>query len=281
MSCIPKLHPTLRSYLLPSHPLSFKGSATTTFGDFPNRLAHMTQATNPSLAVASEIYPTYDTRGSLSRAAEALVEWLTTRTVELECKPTFSASGEEIPSHRSGRGLGAGSVKVVLCGHSMGGLVAVDAALSIASSAPPGPHRHDMLWPRVCGVIAFDTPYYGVAPTVFKHGATKYGGYVQQAHAIGSQLAPLVAGLGLWGGSKASGLSNATSRGNIEGSSRDQSKKKASGGGFWSTTLMAGGALALAGGAAGAAWMGGGFDWVSDHFLFVSNLWDDEGLRAR
>jgi hypothetical protein len=103
-----------------------------------------------TLEVKPVIYPTYDTRGSLSKAVEAFVDWLTTTCVDLECKPD-----EKADSARSGRGKGAGSVKVILCGHSMGGLVAVDASLEIAKS---GGVLKDKLWPRVCGVIAYDTP---------------------------------------------------------------------------------------------------------------------------
>jgi len=72
-----------------------------------------------------------------------------------------------------GLGGGAGKAKVVLCGHSMGGLLigkprvmlsisnfsqhlpAADAVLEIARTraTPDQP-----LWPRIIGVIAFDTP---------------------------------------------------------------------------------------------------------------------------
>jgi pimeloyl-ACP methyl ester carboxylesterase len=81
---------------------------------------------------------------------EAFVDWLTTTCVDLECKPA-----EEGDEAASGRGKGAGTAKVVLCGHSMGGLVAVDASLEIAKS---GGIQKGKLWPRVCGVIACDTP---------------------------------------------------------------------------------------------------------------------------
>lgn len=103
-----------------------------------------------TLEVKSIIYPTYDTRGSLAKAVEAFVDWLTTTCVEMECKPA-----EDNKSSISGRGKGAASVKIILCGHSMGGLVAVDASLEIAKS---GGIQKGKLWPRVCGVIAYDTP---------------------------------------------------------------------------------------------------------------------------
>jgi hypothetical protein len=129
----------------------FKGSETTTFGDFPSRLSHVVAQTLTTLEVKALIYPTYDTRGSLSRAVESFVDWLTTTCVELESKP----EDDVVKQATSGRGKGAGSVKVILCGHSMGGLVAVDAALEISKS---GGIQKGKLWPRVCGIIAFDTP---------------------------------------------------------------------------------------------------------------------------
>lgn len=49
----------------------------------------------------------------------------------------------------------------------------------------------------------------------------------------------------------------------------------------WTNALLATGAVALAGGAAAGTYMGGGFDYLSDHFLFVRNLWDDKGLVKR
>lgn len=138
----------VRSYLSVLSSYRFKGSETTTFGDFPSRLAHIVSQTLTTLDVKSIIYPTYDTRGSLPKAVEAFVDWLTTTCVEMECKPDES-------NPDSGRGKGAGSVKVILCGHSMGGLVAVDAALEISKS---GGIQKGKLWPRVCGVLAYDTP---------------------------------------------------------------------------------------------------------------------------
>jgi pimeloyl-ACP methyl ester carboxylesterase len=129
----------------------FKGSETTTFADFPSRLSHIVSQTLTTLEVRPIIYPTYDTRGSLSKAVEGFVDWLTTTCVGLESKPEDDVEKQA----ESGRGKGSGTVKVILCGHSMGGLVAVDAALEISKS---GGVQKGKLWPRVCGIIAFDTP---------------------------------------------------------------------------------------------------------------------------
>lgn len=251
----------------------FKGSDSTTFADFPDRVSHIVRHTFPSYHVRPVIYPTYQTRGSLAKAVEGFVDWLTTTTVEIECEPPDKNDPKSEPA-------GPGSVKVVLCGHSMGGLVAVDAALEIAKS---GGANQGKLWPRVCGVIAFDTPYYGVHPNVFKNTANKMHGYYQSAQKISAQLAPVgTAFASWWGASQASNTSSNSSR-RVTGSDGQQAdtqttKKSSS---FWSTALLATGAVALAGGAAAGTLYGGGWNYLNEHFLFVSNLWDDKGLRAR
>jgi hypothetical protein len=52
----------------------------------------------------------------------------------------------------------AGAAKIVLCGHSMGGLVVADVLLAIQKmQKDEGP-----LWPRIIALLAFDTPVRGV-----------------------------------------------------------------------------------------------------------------------
>ncbi|SPC60751.1 uncharacterized protein UHOD_01904 [Ustilago sp. UG-2017b] len=282
----------------------FKGSSETTFEDFPSRLTYNLQETYPGLHVKSVVYPTYDTRGSLAAAVDSFVEWLTEQTVKLESKPEIDAStGDIVPD--SGKGGGMGSVKIVLAGHSMGGLVAVDAALAIAQNSAeqqqriPNEKRSNLkLWPRVVGVLAFDTPYYGVHPGVFKHGINKYAAYLQTAQNIGTFLAPIGVGLAArWnserqsqGPTQASGSNNstrATPSSSNSNSNNNDAAASARASSNWRTALMATGAVALASGAAASAAyfnkdkINGAYGWVSDHLAFVSNLWDDNALRAR
>ena len=96
------------------------------------------------------------------------------------------------------------SVRVILIGHSMGGIVAADTFLAIASetpipysatsspypsstgttnssttsaSVPPNRNTRDpspphvFMFPYIQGVLAFDTPYLGISPGVVAHGA--------------------------------------------------------------------------------------------------------------
>ena len=275
----------------------FKGSSDTTFQDFPSRLTYNLQQTYPGLHVKSLVYPTYDTRGSLAAAVESFVEWLTEQTVTLESKPEFHpTTGEFVPN--SGKGGGMGSVKIVLAGHSMGGLVAVDAALAIAQSSAdqqantPVEKRASLkLWPRVVGVLAYDTPYYGVHPGVFKHGINKYAGYLQTAQSIGTLFAPMGVGLAArWNSERQSRAqaendTNATIDTPPSRSSTSAASPRATAN--WRTALMATGAVALASGAAASAAyfnkdkINGAYGWVTDHLAFVSNLWDDHALRLR
>ncbi|CDW98925.1 hypothetical protein, partial [Sporisorium scitamineum] len=281
----------------------FKGSSETTFEDFPSRLTYNLQETYPGLHVKSLVYPTYDTRGSLAAAVESFVEWLTEQTVTLESKPEIEPTTGDIVAD-FGKGGGMGSVKIVLAGHSMGGLVAVDAALAIAQSSAdqqantPLEERNSLkLWPRVVGVLAYDTPYYGVHPGVFKHGINKYAGYLQTAQGIGTFLAPMGVGLAArWNSerqqsqsqarSASSNSSTAPSRPSSNNSNNDPAAS-ARATSNWRTALMATGAVALASGAAASAAyfnkdkLNGAYGWVTDHLAFVSNLWDDNALRLR
>ncbi|PWN49455.1 hypothetical protein IE53DRAFT_369752 [Violaceomyces palustris] len=339
----------------------FKGSSETTFEDFPSRLSHLLRETYPSLVVEPLVYPTYDTRGSLSSAVENFTDWLTSQCLTLESKPLMEQGTGNVLQD-SGRGLGMGSVKVVLVGHSMGGLVAVDATLGIARNgfgtgtapSPPSPPstssnhtaapRANPLWPRVCGVIAYDTPYFGVHPNVFKNSLNKWTGYVQTAQSLGTMFAPLGVGLAAkWGSQKkeeaeagkmrngakvgddtvnpdrdstnsawgkwsklvsdlgstsgtnpAAGVSSSSTTPSSSSSTTARTatatrptadSKATKSSSNWGNALLATGAIALAGGAA-TAYMNrdkidGAYGWVSDHMLFVSNLWDDKAMKRR
>lgn len=117
--------------------------------------------------------------------------------------------------------------------------------------------------------------YYGVNPSVFKNTANKYHGYYQTAMTLGTHLAPVGTAIASYWTSSSS--NNKDTKMLESGSSGGEKKKGSS----WTNALLATGAVALAGGAAAGTYMGGGWDYLSDHFLFVSNLWDDKGLKKR
>ena len=67
--------------------------------------------------------------------------------------------------------------------------------------------------PRVGGVIAYDTPFLGIHPHVFKHQLTTYQQYVDSAVRASSMWAPVTGGLAAWWSappSSATRLSTAT-----------------------------------------------------------------------
>lgn len=66
----------------------------------------------------------------------------------------------------------------------MGGLVAADFARSVTRGFADA--KDTNIWPRIVGILAYDTPYLGVHPGVFKNAAQEGWGYVQQAQAVAS-----------------------------------------------------------------------------------------------
>ncbi len=81
-----------------------------------------------------------------------------------------------------------------------------DALIAIAGSSRVNqPHSIESenqpmaLWPRIIACIAFDTPYYGINPDVFKNTASKAVQYVQTAHKLAAGLGVLGT-LGVLGG---------------------------------------------------------------------------------
>nr|ODN82523.1 hypothetical protein L203_05331 [Cryptococcus depauperatus CBS 7841] len=274
----------------------FKGN-NVTFESFPDRIVHLLQSTHPSLRVASKVFPMYQTRGELHAATLAFVDWLTELVVKLE--------------NDHGQGGGAGKAKVVLLGHSMGGLLCVDTARDIAYNTRPG----DPMWPRIISVLAFDTPYLGLHPHTFKHHLTQVASYFDQAKSIANaatMVSPFAIGLGLGkfgkknagqskdGKQSPSGHPDSLMRGKDKAAAvnnpatvtneRDEQTKS-----FWSAlsnvqaspkTLYGLGAAALGAAAVGAAYYRRedfvtGWKWGYDHMTFVKNLWDEDGLKQR
>ncbi|KAL9098933.1 MAG: hypothetical protein Q9187_009573, partial [Circinaria calcarea] len=105
------------------------------------------------------------------------------------------------------------SIRTILIGHSMGGIVAADTLLAIVSEPPvppatsfkgtaseskspsPPPSPQPFMFPYIQGVLAFDTPYLGIAPGVVAHGAETHYKTASTAYAALSE----VAGVFGWG----------------------------------------------------------------------------------
>lgn len=240
----------------------FRGTDTT-FVDFPARLQHVLSETIDNVVAECIVFPAYETKGELNEAVVRLADWLTTLTVQRE-----AANGH-------GDGGGAGKAKIILCGHSMGGLLAADTLLAIANSRPD---KEAPFWPRIIACIAFDTPYFGLHPSVFKNSATKVTEYADTARSVASGIFGGLAGLGTKKVTSAPAnpptglLTNAPT---TSGGSRG-----------WGKWAAYGGAVLAAGAAAGTAYykrddLTSGYGWASDHMRYIGNLWDENAMRRR
>lgn len=239
----------------------FKGTDST-FGSFPSRLEHILTETMDNVAVECTVFPAYETKGELNVAVERFADWLTTLTVQKEVT----------------HGGGAGAVKIVLCGHSMGGLLAADTLCAFIKSRPD---EGAPLWPRVIGCIAFDTPYLGLHPFVFKNSATKVAEVADTARTIVSDVLYFV------------GKSQDTSQAKpnpplpqIAPAKESESTSKATGWARWAPAAYTVGGAIAAGAAAGAAYwrredITSGYKWAFDHMKYVGNLWDKEAMGKR
>ncbi|KAF8311152.1 hypothetical protein DL93DRAFT_2149723 [Clavulina sp. PMI_390] len=240
----------------------FKGTDST-FDGFPERLQNMVAGPGTGVeTVSCVVFPAYE-----SAATEKFADWLTTTVVHKEVA--------------NGQGGGAGKTKVVLCGHSMGGLLIADAMLAIAASRL---QKTAPLWPHIIACIAYDTPYYGLHPFIFKNQTTKVVAYAQQAQKLAS-------GLGLFGAatestSAASSVSSAQPRALLTATDTTAAASKPSTSSIWNKWAPAAIGAVAAGAAAGAAWykkedLTTSVTWASDHLKYVGNLWDQKGLHTR
>jgi len=156
----------------------------------------------------------------------------------------------------------------------MGGLLAADALIEFVRT------RADQtapLWPNIVACLAFDTPYLGLHPAVFKHSANQAAGYVKQAHELFSATNSFF-------GSKQTSVSSVPAKAPVAALPAPPSP----GGGWkkWAPAAYAVGGALVAAGAAGAAYykrddIGVGYTWATDHMKYVGTLWDENTLQKR
>ncbi|KAI9667251.1 MAG: hypothetical protein M1821_000064 [Bathelium mastoideum] len=195
----------------------FKGGDKT-FDQFPERLRTLLGHVLSNVTVLAIRYPQYETKGELQGCVSQFKEWLQNKVIDLEV-----ANGTPSPTIDP-------SVRLVLVGHSMGGIVAAETLFSIANDQPvpspspftdpslnatsdidneafpsipstPGPPPNGtnattsaspstskpaslpaFMFPSVIGILAFDTPYLGVAPGVIAHGAEGHWNTISSAY---------------------------------------------------------------------------------------------------
>ncbi|TFL00526.1 hypothetical protein BDV98DRAFT_549784 [Pterulicium gracile] len=251
---LPRTNSERKDLLLVIFIHGFKGTDTT-FGDFPSRLEHILRETVNHTIVESIVFPAYETKGDLNHAVIRFSDWLTTLVVEKEVAC----------------GTGARSAKVALCGHSMGGLLAADSIIEFLKNRvdPQTP-----LWPNIIACLAFDTPYLGVHPHVFKNSATKVAEHADNVRTLAGGIFGSLAGLSAQKAVKTVGTPS-TGGGAAK-----------SGWGKWAPAAYAVGGGLFAAAAAGAAYynkddIGAGYGWINDQLKYVGNLWDEKGMQAR
>jgi len=211
------------------------------------------------------------------------------------------------------------SVHVILCGHSMGGIVAAETLLSVArdeavppayandttnntttrptsssraptnlnppdpgsrpSSAPPQEPTR-LFFPYIQAVLAFDTPYLGISPGVLAHGAEEHLNHASSAYKAFEGASNIFG----WGSPRSGSpapIANASAKGlpAAEGTNT-------TGWGKWGKYAAFGGAAAAIAGAAGAAYLSRnqiqeGLMWAGSHLEFVGCLARGAELQKR
>ncbi|KAK3986990.1 hypothetical protein QBC44DRAFT_130793 [Cladorrhinum sp. PSN332] len=137
----------------------FKGGENT-FHEFPKHLKDTVTNNLTDHLVESVVYPKYETKGELAQSTEAFTEWLKERVMELR---KAHLKNPWPPNDRN--------VGVILVAHSMGGFVASDGLFRILDERRNDEKATGPIFPFVQGILAFDTPYNGLARSMFVYGA--------------------------------------------------------------------------------------------------------------
>lgn len=280
----------------------FKGTDDT-FANFPSDLRALLSHTLPKIEIQSVQYPRYETRGDLKAAVARFKEWLQNKVIDIEV------------ANRTPSPTVDPSVHVVLCGHSMGGIVAAETLLSIAKEEPissGSSHANDtanstapssstnssqptqldsdnlpsstppvdptrLFFPYVQAIIAFDTPYLGISPGVLAHGAEEHINQASSAYKAFESSSSLFGWKSPRSGS-ASPIPDAANRGLPAPGNGTNSP----GGGAWSKWgkyAAFGGAAAAIAGAAGAAYLNR--NQISQGFAWAGSHLEFVGCLAR
>ncbi|KAF2126995.1 hypothetical protein P153DRAFT_74599 [Dothidotthia symphoricarpi CBS 119687] len=259
----------------------FKGGDDT-FGNFPSHLKALLQHALPKVTVLTVTYPKYETRGDLTECVARFREWLENKVIDLEVA-NLTPSPTVDPS-----------VRTILIGHSMGGIVAAETLLSIVGEQPihsPQDSQSQsslsdhsaLMFPYIQGILAFDTPYIGIAPGVVAHGAEKHWSTASQAYSTYSNLA----GAFGWGNKDTTAGTIDTSR--MITAPPPSASDDAASAPLWQrygrVAMFAGAAGAIAAGGA-AAYMkreviSEGVSWATSHLEFVGVLARPEEMRKR
>ncbi|KXH69550.1 hypothetical protein CSAL01_10823 [Colletotrichum salicis] len=264
----------------------FKGGDDT-FGDkegFTAQLRADLAALLPKINVNVLVYPKYETRGDLGECVSRFRDWLLEKVIDLEV-----ANNTPSPTVDP-------SVRVVLAGHSMGGIVAAETVIGLTSEKPiyseDGVEKpeldsssatfNSLMFPYIQGVIAFDTPYLGISPGVVAHGAE---GHYNTANAAMTQLSGL--GTALWGAKQATSPSPSRNKAPVAALPAPPAANSSQQGGWgWGKIAMVAGSAAAVAASAGAAYYNRehitqGLSWATSHLEFVGCLAKGAELQKR
>ncbi|KAL3480399.1 hypothetical protein BJX99DRAFT_28807 [Aspergillus californicus] len=275
----------------------FKGGDDT-FGSFPLKIKENLNRKLTAISVETVVYPKYETRGSLQESVNTFREWLQNQVIDLEV------------SNRTPSPTVDPSVHVFLVGHSMGGIVAAETLLLLASEQPipartsPQASQHQsnggseddatadstylgesssFMFPHIQGVFAFDTPYLGIAPGVVSYGAEGHYKTITTTYNTFSEVAGLF-GLG------ANNASNNATPTPQDAKQLPHAPDDAAATPSWQRwgryAMFAGTAGAVAAGGAAAMYsqrerLTDSWGWVSSHLAFVGCLARPAELRQR
>ncbi|KAI1341059.1 hypothetical protein F5Y15DRAFT_24051 [Xylariaceae sp. FL0016] len=137
----------------------FKGDDDT-FRSFPYDLKTQVAKKLPDHSVESIVYPKYETKGELGQCSEAFLSWLKEQVMEVRkahCEKPWPPQDRE--------------VGVILVAHSMGGFVASDTLFLILNERITHEKDDHPIFPLIQGVLTFDTPFNGLARSMFVYGA--------------------------------------------------------------------------------------------------------------
>ncbi|KAL5119836.1 hypothetical protein ACEQ8H_002197 [Pleosporales sp. CAS-2024a] len=278
----------MRKTLLLCFVHGFKGGDDT-FGKFPSHLKALLQHALPKVTVLAMTYPKFETRGDLHECVARFREWLTNKVIDLEV-----ANATPSPTVEP-------SVHTILLGHSMGGIVAAETLLSITGDQPLHSLKHSpmgstmrrdpstLMFPYIQGILAFDTPYLGIAPGVVAHGAEKHWQTANSAYSAYSNLATAFgwgtkdprAGAGAVDASK---MLPAPSPSSVSDANADAASAP-----LWQryakVAMFAGAAGAIAAGGAAAYLkrddIADGLNWATSHLEFIGSLARPEEMQKR
>ncbi|KAG0043315.1 hypothetical protein BGZ83_011546 [Gryganskiella cystojenkinii] len=282
----------------------------------------MTVITNAklNLEVESIVFPQYDTRGDFNAAVKNFADWT---QAQVKARQDFNLRAYGPP--KSGVEPGQETeykippVYVCFLGHSMGGLVAADAALRLNNLPEKSP---------VIGILAFDTPYFGLNHTIFTQAAyDRVTGLAQKASGAYSLVSSYLPAAAAWnavstssttgeqetksrqggGGAGApsssstmpggfnpaslwSSVSSGTSSSTVQKEAGSLTKSTTTTTTSSSSSKWGWGSIALGVGAAVAATgaavvvnsrMNKGMEYITSHIQFVGILWNNAQLRQR